>query len=119
MYPDQKDKIEEYYDFSDLTTDKYLQMFYNNCMGQGDDISSKNEIIFSSDNTILENINFYEIWNSEKITDDNKENIWKYLHTLYIFAYETIKERDIKSILKNLKTLVQIVIISMKIQKHS
>ena len=35
-------------------------MFYNNCTGQGDDISSKNEIIFSSDNTILENINFYE-----------------------------------------------------------
>ena len=105
LYPEQEESIREYYKFDDLEDDKYLQMFYNNCIGKGDDISSKNEIIFSEENIILENINFYKIWNSDKITEENKENIWKYLHTLYIFAYETVKERDIKTILKELKNI--------------
>ena len=105
LYPEQKEKIDEYYNFDNLEDDKYLQMFYNNCMGKGDDISSKNEIIFSEENVLLENIDFYKIWNSDKITEENKENIWKYLHTLYIFAYETVKDRDIKTILKELKNI--------------
>jgi len=105
LFPEQEEKINEYYDFSDLSIDIYLQMYYNNCVGKGDDISSKNEIIFSKENILLVNIDFYEIWNNEKLTDDNKENIWKYLHTLYIFAYENVKERDIKSILKELKNI--------------
>ena len=62
-------------------------------------------IFFSEECVLLENINFYEIWNSDKITNDNKENIWTYLHTLYIVAYETVKERDIKIILKELKNI--------------
>ena len=32
-----------------------------------------------------------------------KDNIWKYLHTLYIFAYEYIKNVDFKTLLKELK----------------
>ena len=105
LFPDQQENIDKFYDFSDLSNDKYLHLFYNNCRGKGDDISSKNEIIFSKDNIILDNIDFYEIWNNEKLTEDTKENIWKYLHTLYIFAYESIKEDDIKSILKELKNI--------------
>ena len=102
LYPDQKKAIEEYYNFEN-PSEKYLQEFIENCSDLGDDISSKNEIIFSKGTIILNNIDFYTIWNDENLADDQKENIWKYLHTLYIFAYEHIKNVDFKTLLKDLK----------------
>ncbi len=103
-YPEQSSKIDEYYDYSD-PGDKYLTEFIQNCSTIGDDISCKNEIIFSKDRVILNNIDFYTIWNDEKLTDVQKENIWKYLHTLYIFAYEHIKNVDFKTVIKELKQM--------------
>uniref|UniRef100_A0A6C0B5E4 Uncharacterized protein n=1 Tax=viral metagenome TaxID=1070528 RepID=A0A6C0B5E4_9ZZZZ len=84
--------------------DKYLKTFYKNCSKLSNDIANKDEIVFSEENTILEHINFNEIWNSD-LNDENRLTIWNYLHTLYIFAYEHIKDVDIKSILKNLKNV--------------
>ena len=104
LFPQQTETINSYYNF-DIPSDKYLLEFYENCVDKGEDVSNKNEIVFSKDSKILNNVDFYEIWNSELLTEENKENIWKYLHTLYIFAYESIKERDIKIILKELKNL--------------
>lgn len=102
LYPDQKEAIDEYYNFEE-EGDKYLNCFIENCSNLGDDISSKNEIIFSKGTVILPNIDFYTIWNDEKLSDEQKDNIWKYLHTLYIFAYEHIKNVDFKTLLKELK----------------
>ena len=100
-----KDNYSKFYDFSDPLGpgEKYLISFYKNCKNMGDDIANKNEIIFSEENVILENINFNKIWNSDKLNDEGKKVVWNYLHTLYIFAYEHIKKVDIKDILKQLK----------------
>ena len=105
LFPDQKVSINKNYVFDNSTGDKYLVMFYENCKYLGDDLSSKNEIIFSKENVILDDVDFYSIWNSELLTDDNKENIWKYLYTMYIFAYECIKDKDVKSVIKQLKKM--------------
>ena len=94
----------EYYDFSN-PGDTYLKMFYANCAKNSNDIANKDEVVFSEENTILDNINFNKIWNSDNVSDDNKEIIWNYLHTLYIFAYEHVKDVDIKNILKKLKNV--------------
>ncbi len=102
LYPEQKDAIENYYEFNE-PGDKYLKEFIENCSDMGDDISSKNEIIFSKGTVILNNIDFHTIWNDEKLSDEQKDNIWKYLHTLYIFAYEYIRNVDFKTLLKELK----------------
>ena len=102
MYPEQKEAIENYYNF-DEPGDRYLNSFIENCSEMGDNISSKNEIIFSKGTVILPNIDFYSIWNDEKLNDEQRENIWKYLHTLYIFAYEHTKNIDFKTLLKELK----------------
>jgi len=91
----------EHYDFTD-PGDKYLNIFYKNCGKFSNDIANKDEIIFSEENTILDNIDFNKIWNSN-LTDEDRSVIWNYLHTLYIFAYEHIKQVDIKSIIKDLK----------------
>jgi hypothetical protein len=104
VFPEQKDTIQKSYHFEECG-DMYLKSFYNNCRNMGNDVSSKNEIIFSEENTILDNVDFYEIWNSDKLTDEMRNNIWKYLHTLYIYAYEYEKDEDIKTILKELKKL--------------
>ncbi len=105
LFPEQSETINTYYEFNEETKDKYLLEFYNNCKTLGDDVSSKNEIIFSRENTILEKVDFFSIWNSEKLTDEYKENIWKYIHTMYILAYEAINDADLKSVLKHLKNL--------------
>lgn len=108
-YPSQSSVINNYYkrDTSDnvLDIEKHLESFLKNCEGKGDDISSKNDIIFSKSNTILDSVNFNEIWNDRLLTDNQRENIWKYLHSLYLHAYEYHSEKDVKSILKELKRL--------------
>lgn len=101
-YPDQVDKISAYYSF-DSPGDKYITDYLTNCTNNGDDISSKNEIIFSKGSVILTNINFYKIWNDDNLLDEQRENIWKYLHTLYIFAYEHKRGKDCKTLLNDLK----------------
>ena len=104
-YPDQKDNIDNYYIFDENTKSKYLDEFIKNCNEIGDDISTKNEIIFSKTKIVLNSIDFYSIWNDETLNEDQKDNIWKYLHTLYIFAFEHIKDNDFKTILHELKNI--------------
>jgi len=103
-YPAQIDKIDSYYNFEN-PGDKYLNEFVGICKTIGNDISTKNEIIFSKGNTVLTNVDFYVIWNDDNLSDDQKENIWKYLQTLYIFAFEHIRDSDFKSIMKEFKKL--------------
>ena len=105
LFPEQAETIDSHYVFDDNTKDKYLVSFYDNCKNLGEDVSSKNEIIFSKENIILDEVDFFKIWNSETLTDEYKENIWKYIHTMYILAYESIKQSDIKSLLKQLKSM--------------
>jgi hypothetical protein len=108
-YPSQETTIKQHYKISENMTvediEKHLESFVKNCQGKGDDISSKNEIIFSKESVLLDNIDFHSIWNDESLTELQKENIWKYLHSLYLHAYESQKEKDVKSILRELKKL--------------
>ena len=104
VFPEQAEVINSHYNFENAG-DVYLKQFYANCRTMGNDVSNKNEIIFSQEFTILENVDFYSIWNSEKLNKEMKQNIWKYLHTLYIYAYEYEKDQDIKTIIKELKKM--------------
>ena len=103
-YPSQSEKINEYYNF-DNPGDKYVTEFINNSKIIGNDISTKNEIIFSKGNLVLTNVDFHTIWNDQELTDEQRENIWKYLQTLYIFSYEHMKDSDFKTIMKELKKM--------------
>jgi len=104
-YSSQVFSIDNHYIFNENTKDQYLNSFFNNCRDKGDDMSSKNEIIFAKGSVLLYGIDFYHIWNDESLEDSNKDNIWKYIHTLYIYAYEYIKDQDFKSIMKEIKKL--------------
>ena len=86
-YPDQRHNIEDVYTFP-IEGDAYLSQFYSNCSDKGMYISNKNEIIFSRDVTLLNGVDFHTIWNDPKISVADKQNIWKYLHTLFLFSFE-------------------------------
>tara|TARA_B110000211_G_scaffold235008_1_gene308368 strand:+ start:8982 stop:10079 length:1098 start_codon:yes stop_codon:yes gene_type:complete len=104
VFPDAEEGIRKHY-VSIGDGDVYLLEFFNNCRTLGNDISNKDEIVFSEEHTILEGIDFNKIWNSDILTSEHRENIWKYLHTLYIFAYEYVKKVDLKKVLKGLKNI--------------
>lgn len=99
-----KENVSDYYDFTN-PGDKYVLEFYENCKEFGNDIANNDAIIFSEENTIMESIDFYTIWNSEDLSIENKDIIWSYLQTLFIFAYEYVKEVDIKNVLNEFKNL--------------
>ena len=102
-FPKQVDDIDNYYNF-ESKSDKYYEEFMENCLKFGNEISSKDEIIFSKGNILLKNINFYEIWNHEEMDDEERDNIWNFLHTLYIYAYEAKKDSNFKILIKELKS---------------
>jgi hypothetical protein len=104
LYPEQIPNIDKHYNLSEAT-DKYLLEFWENCKDKGNDISTKNEIIFSKNSIILVNVDFNKIWNDESLQDSEKDNIWKIIQSLWIFAFQFIKDQDLKSILKTFKKL--------------
>ena len=87
----------EHYDFTD-PGDKYLNIFYKNCNKFSNDIANKDEIIFSEENTILDNINFNKIWNSD-LTDEDRSVLWISIQAWILYCL-TAPMVDIKSIMK-------------------
>jgi len=106
-YKEQASSIDKYYIFDENTNDKYLNEFWENTKDKTSYLSSKNEIIFSKNSIILNNIDFNKIWNDENLEETQRENIWKYLHTLWMFGYEhTLCDgKEFKSVLKNIKKM--------------
>ena len=103
-YIDLEKEITDYYKFP-LEGTNYIEKFCNNCKNIEQDISTKNEIIFSKEYKLLDNVNFNKLWNKEGLDNDDKEIIWKYLHTLYIYSYEYKHNKDINILLDNLKNI--------------
>ena len=107
LFPTQSTDIITHDDLNDLNnlnnlnneSSSYLDNFYKNTKEVSIELSEKNEIVFSKDICLLEGINFYLIWNSE-ITDENKETLWKYLHTLYLYSDQYIRDINLPEIMK-------------------
>ena len=86
-----------------LDTDTHIQSFININKNKFNDISNKNEIIFSKGVTIIEHIDFNYIWSHENITNDNKTILWKYLQSMVLYSIEYNENINIKTILKQYK----------------
>ena len=44
--------------------------------------------------SILKNIDFKEVWHNKKTTNELKENIWRYIQTLFIIGKTIINDSD-------------------------
>ena len=105
LMPESSETIDATYQFDEALGDKYLTIFYSNIYKLRNELSNHNEVIFSADNIILENIDFNTLWNSSNINDTVKGNIWRYLNTLYLFSYEYTNKIVLTNTLKRLKKL--------------
>lgn len=66
-------------------------------------ITNKDETIFESDNIILTNISFKELWNSN-ISYNTKEIIWKYLQTFCLLSINKQTDKDLQDALSDLSS---------------
>lgn len=85
--------------------EKNIKEFITNTNNKGFDISTKNEIIFSKNIRLLNDIDFYKIWNDDNLKDNNKDIIWKYLHTLYLYSYSWETNLSSKEIFDKYKNI--------------
>jgi hypothetical protein len=90
--------LEVNYIVTDMDTLVNLEYYIDNHLPKINLISVKDECIFDDEIFLLKDINFVDLW--KNATDDIKNTIWRYCHTLYILAHGTkqfhkiIKERD-------------------------
>ena len=108
FYPEYKENLEEYY--KDIienecnNDDKYIKRFMRKFENLKNDVSTKNNNIFSEKLFILKNIDFKEIWENEKTTEKNKETIWDYLQSLYVIGESIISDSGkIQKLIENFK----------------
>jgi hypothetical protein len=99
-----EESINTNYEFP-LTGKNYIEKFCMYSKDKEQDISTKNEMIFCENRILIEHIDFYRLWNDETFDCDNKETIWNYLHTLYIYAYEYKNNKEVTTILDELKDI--------------
>ena len=105
VVPELTQAIDDTYQFNNDTGSKYVKDFYSNIYPLRNELSNCDEVLFSVNNTILQNINFNTLWNNELVTQNVQKTIWKYLHTLYLFSYEYSNKIILTDTLKHLKKL--------------
>tara|TARA_Y100000590_G_C15745201_1_gene1021772 strand:- start:5329 stop:6294 length:966 start_codon:yes stop_codon:yes gene_type:complete len=105
VFPEYKERINNYYNKSN--EEEYNEKFSNvlrNINKISDKIINKNIDVFNDDPIILENVSFKLIWTSE-ITDETKNNLWKYLQTFCIMNINNESSNEkIQEVLKQIET---------------
>tara|TARA_B110000211_G_C14071153_1_gene550048 strand:+ start:1182 stop:2723 length:1542 start_codon:yes stop_codon:yes gene_type:complete len=99
-FSEMEQNIKSTYSFP-IEGESYLTYFITQNKKKGTDIANKNEIIFSKESIIIENIDFNYIWNDNHITKENKNIIWKYIQSLYLYSLEHTENIGFKNILQN------------------
>lgn len=109
-FPEFKEVITEYYvDFlesGDSNDDKHVKRFMRKIKDFKTSISNKDESIFQESVFLIKNVDFKIIWESEELSDSNKETIWEYLQTLFVLGETIISDSDkIKKMVEKFKNL--------------
>ena len=87
VFPEYKTRIEKYYgelhDNEDSNHPK-IKEFLENVGEISEKIVDKDISVFEDDPVILQNVSFKLLWNTDDISDQTKNTIWKYLQTFCI-----------------------------------
>lgn len=75
-----------------------ITAFYNNSLLIYEKLYTKDETIFSEE--LIPNIVLSDIVNIESLDESAKSNIWKNLHTLYLYSFTYINNKSLKSLFK-------------------
>ena len=99
IIPEFSDNLTENYgdilENSSLNDDKYVKEYMTAIEKYHSEIASKNDKLFKGEKSvfILRNIDFRELW-SKDLSDNTRENVWKYLQTLYVLGRKIVADDE-------------------------
>jgi hypothetical protein len=109
-FPEFKEVVTDYYgeflESGDSNDDKHVKRFMRKINDFKTQIVQKDESIFGESLFLIKNVDFKKIWESEEVSESNKETIWEYLQTLFVLGKTIISDSDkIKKMVENFKNL--------------
>ena len=105
VFPEYKQRINKYYNQSNKEEyEERINNVLSNINKISDKIINKDINVFDDDPIILENISFKLLWTSD-ISDETKNNLWKYLQTFCILNINNESSHEkIQDVLKQIET---------------
>ena len=78
-----------------ITSDVYVKEYMDSVSPYHTDIAQKNNQLFLGDQELrfLRNLDFRDLWTKD-LSDSTRENIWKYLQTLYVLGRKIVASDD-------------------------
>lgn len=109
-FPEYSDLLGEYY--SDIlteesqNTDKHVKRFMRKMREFKTEISTKSADLYKEPVFILKNLDFKILFESEELSNDNREKLWEYIQTLFVLGESIINDSErVKKLVKNFKRL--------------
>ena len=99
IFPENKDSFTQNYSLvletDNVNSDEYVKEYMFGVSPYHSDISQKNNKLFLGDNELkfLRDTDFRNLWTKD-LSDSTRENIWKYLQTLYVLGKKIVPEDD-------------------------
>ena len=99
IFPENKDSFTQNYSLvletDNVNSDEYVKEYMFGVSPYHSDISQKNNKLFLGDNELkfLRDTDFRNLWTKD-LSDSTRENIWKYLQTLYVLGKKIVPEED-------------------------
>tara|TARA_B100000768_G_C11228387_1_gene353920 strand:+ start:405 stop:1256 length:852 start_codon:yes stop_codon:yes gene_type:complete len=99
IFPENKSCFEKNYqeiiDNKESVNETYIKDYMDKISEYHSDIAKKNDKLFKSDKEIylLKDIDFRDLW-SKDLSDTTRENLWKYLQTLYVLGKKIVTSDD-------------------------
>jgi len=109
-FPEYRDLLGEYY--TDIlteesqNTDKHVKRFMRKMREFKTEISTKSSDLYKEPIFILKNLDFKILFESEELSNDNREKMWEYIQTLFVLGESIINDSErVKKLVKNFKRL--------------
>jgi hypothetical protein len=109
-FPEYKEILSDYYkellENDSNNNDKYVKRFVKKMKVHKKLIANKDDSLFNESIYVLKNVDFKNIWDSGELSENNKEKIWDYIHTLFIISETIMNDSDtIKKLVESFKKL--------------
>jgi len=108
VFPEYKKRLTKYYkEILDSETNDHpkIKEFLDNIDEISDKVVDKDITFFNDDPIILQNVSFKLIWNSDDISDQTKNSIWKYLQTFCIININLVSTSEkISEVIKTIES---------------
>lgn len=108
VFPEYKTRLLQYYGETiknEKDDDPKIIEFLKNIEDISDQVINKDITLFDKDPIILQNVSFKLLWNTDNISDQTKNSIWKYLQTFCIINIKEQSEKEkIEEVIKSIES---------------